>query len=87
MAKQKQKNASWLAVLMISMLSLGSFAFTYSTITGNSFFSIAQAKDGEDDDGGGDDDSGDNSDEDKNDDKGGSKKEKKSKSEAVKKAK
>jgi len=84
MAKQKQKNASWLAVLMISMLSLGSFAFTYSAITGNSFFSIAQAS--KDDDGGGD-DKDEDKDEDKNDDKGGDSKEKKSESEAVKKAK
>jgi hypothetical protein len=82
MAKQKQKNASMLAVLMISMLSLGSFAYTYSAVTGNTLLSAAQAKDGEDDDGEDDKDEDKDEDEDENDDK-----EDKSKKEAEKRAK
>ncbi len=83
MAKQKQKNASMIAVLMISMLSLGSFAYTYSAITGNTLLSAAQAKDGEDDDSEDDKDEDEDEDEDKNDDKD----EDKSKKEAEKRAK
>lgn len=85
MAKQKQKNASMIAVLMISMLSLGSFAYTYSAITGNTLLSAAQAKDGEDDDS--EDDKDEDEDEDEDEDKNDDKDEDKSKKEAEKRAK